>query len=82
MQLFHKIDDAVAIIRDGVYFRQVDLYHRGETVYIKLSRGFCRIVARFGSEAEYGTCNPNVKLIEYEGAGLIDDNRTLKYKGR
>lgn len=78
MQLFHKIEGACAIIRDGVYYRQVDLYARGDRVFIKLSRGFCRIVCKFGKE--YGTANPNVKVVEYDAPEVTDVRGELKYK--
>lgn len=79
MKLFHKIEDATAIIRDGVYYRQVEMYARGDRVFIKLARGYCRITAQFGGE--YGTCNPSVKLIEYDAPDVEDVRGELKYKG-
>lgn len=63
MLLFHKIPDAEAIIRvaNGVY-KQAEVYHRGERVFIGAAGGFVRVVAKFGDE--WGTSHPKIKVLD------------------
>jgi len=65
MDLFHKIEGAVAIVRlKGGLFRQVDMYARGSALFIKHGGGFLSVKAKFGSR--YGTSNPDVFVEEFD----------------
>ena len=77
MQLFTKIEGAVAIVRVGVYLKQMDLYARGDRVYLKMSAGFCRIAGQFGNE--YVTVNTDVKVLEWEGDGIVEHKEGLRF---
>lgn len=69
MNLFHKIDDAIAIVRlKGSVLKQTDMYARGDRVFIPHSGGFLRVTAEFGGE--FGTVNPDIKVLEFEAAGV------------
>lgn len=69
MDLFHKIEGAVAIVRfKGGLLKQSDMYARGERVFIPHQRGYLRITQEFGGE--YGTINPDIKVIEFEADGV------------
>jgi hypothetical protein len=69
MQLFHLIDDGVAIIRvGGTLFKQVKVYHRGSNVFIAHAGGFARVTAKFGDS--YGTSAPNVRVLELEASDV------------
>lgn len=63
MQLFHRIEDAQAIVRSksGVY-KQAELYHRAGKVFVKVNGGFIRIVAFFGDV--WGTSAPGISVID------------------
>lgn len=69
MDLFHKIDDGVAIVRlaKGVH-KQVPLYRRADRVFIGHGGGFVRVCAPFNGT--FGTGNPNVSVLEMEGPGV------------
>lgn len=63
MDLFHRIDDAQAIMRvKGGVFKQAELYRRGGTVYVKAAGGFVRVCAKFGDT--WGTSNPGVNVLD------------------
>lgn len=63
MDLFHRIDDAEAIVRiKGGIFKQTEVYRRGERIYVKHGSGFVRLCAHFGES--YGTSSPSVNVIE------------------
>lgn len=69
MKLFHKIEGALAIIRvKGGILKQVDMFARGDRVFVPYSGGYLRITAEFGGE--YGTAMPDVKVIEFEAEGV------------
>ncbi len=63
MDLFHKIEDAQAIVRrrGGVY-SQTDVYRRAGRIYVKAGGGFVRVEAKFGDY--WGTTNPNVNVLD------------------
>lgn len=70
MQLFTKIDDAAAIISlPGGVQKQVEMYQRGGRVYVAAKGGFIRVCCKFGDTC--GTSNPNIKVIDFEAAGVI-----------
>lgn len=81
MELFSKIDDALAIVRlpKGVH-KQVGMYRRGETVYIAHGGGYVRVVQRFGKEDTLSTTHPDVKVIDFEANGVVEERGVLKYK--
>lgn len=63
MDLFHRIDDAEAIIRiKGGVFKQTEVYRRGEQVYVKAAGGFVRLAAAW--DGKWGTSNPNVNVVD------------------
>lgn len=82
MELFGRIEDATAIVRypKGVH-KQVNMYHRGETVYVQHGGGYVRIVQRFGKETELMTAHPDIKVINFEANGVVEERGVLKYKG-
>lgn len=72
MDLFHKIEGAVAIVRGkNCVEKQVDMYRRGERVYVPVGTGFVRIIARQGGEGQpFGTSHPGVSVVCYEADGV------------
>ncbi len=84
IQLFHEIEDGIAIVRKprGVHV-QTKIYQRNGRVYIGAGGGFIRITARFGEE--YGTSHPDYKVLEIEGTGVElprpNANGEPKYEG-
>ena len=63
MQLFHRIDDAECIVRaKGGVLKQLELYRRGDRVFVKALGGFVRIVAKLGDT--WGTSNPSINVVE------------------
>jgi hypothetical protein len=72
VDLFHKIDGAVAIVRGAnCVEKQVDMFRRGERVYVPVSGGFVRICARNGGEGQpFGTSHPRVSVIAFEAEGV------------
>jgi hypothetical protein len=66
VQLFHIIDDGVAILRvKGRVYRQAKIYHRGEDVFAGYGGGYVRLT-RGG-----WTTMPDVSCIEVEGPGVV-----------
>lgn len=82
MELFSKIEDATAIVRypKGVH-KQVNMYHRGETVYVAHGGGYVRIVQRFGKETELMTGHPDIKVVDFSAPNVVEERGVLKYKG-
>lgn len=72
MDLFHKIEGAVAIVRGAnCVEKQVDVFHRGERVYIPTAGGFVRVVARAGGEGQpFNTAHPKVSVVAFEADGV------------
>lgn len=69
MDLFHKIEGAVAIVRfKGGILKQSDMYARGERVFISHSGGYLRVCQKFGSE--FGTVNPGIAVLEFDADGV------------
>lgn len=62
----NKVEGARAFLRGkfGVY-REVDVYRRGEHLYVPYGKGFLRIINMWAGQ--WGTSHPNVKVIELEG---------------
>lgn len=58
MELFHVIDDAVAILRSKGVFRQVPVYRRGEEVFAKHGSGFIKLLSAGH------TTQPNISWID------------------
>lgn len=81
MDLFHKIEGAVAIVRHkGGVLKQSDMYARGERVFIPHSGGYLRVTAEFGGE--FGTVNPNIKVLEFEADGVeLKGGKEPRYVG-
>lgn len=69
MELFHVIDDGVAIIRSGQIWKQTKLYKRGDTLFVPHGGGYIRVTNKFGDT--WGTSVPTVKAIALEGTGVV-----------
>lgn len=69
MDLFHKIEGAVAIVRrkNGV-MAQTDMYRRGERIFVPAPGGYVRVVTKLGNE--FGTGHPDIKVVEFEADGV------------
>ena len=64
MDLFHRIDDAEAVVRlKGGVFKQAEVYRRRDHVYIKHGAGFVRVVGQFG-DGTWGTSAPGVTVLD------------------
>ena len=81
MKLFHKIDDAIAIVRfKGGILKQTDMYARGDRVFIPHAGGYLRIVAEF--DGVHGTVNPDIKVVEFEADGVeLKGGKEPRYVG-
>jgi hypothetical protein len=65
MNLFHRIDDAQAIVRaKGGVFKQAELYSRGDRLYVKHGGGFVRVEGRNGNTDTWGTSSPSITVLE------------------
>lgn len=63
MLLFHRIDDAFAIVRlKGGVYKQTELYRRGDRIYIKHGAGYVRVNTKFGET--WGTTAPGVNVVD------------------
>jgi hypothetical protein len=63
MNLFHRIDDAQAIIRaKGGVFKQVELYRRNDRLYVKNGGGFLRIEG--SNSMGWDTSSPSVSVLQ------------------
>ena len=69
MGLFHKIEDAQAIISSRGVYRQVDVYQRDGYVYVKWGNGFIWL-------GRNGTSKPDVMFHELFVDDEIDYSRT------
>jgi hypothetical protein len=69
MELFSKIEDAVAIVRypKGVV-KQVGMYRRGAQVFVPHAGGFIRLVHMF--DGVHSTSHPDIKVIDFEADGV------------
>ncbi len=70
-RLFHKVEGAHVILRNGGVYRQADLYRRfdGEQhqAYARTGTGFVRLLSN------RGTTNPNTSWLDIHAApGTID----------
>lgn len=84
MDLFHKIEGAVAIVRGkNSIEKQTDLFRRGDRVYVPVSGGFVRIVARMGGEGQpFGTAHPTVSVVAFEAEGVtLKGNSEPRFTG-
>lgn len=70
MDQFSKIDDACAVVRypKGIS-KIIDVYHRGDRLFVPHGGGFVRVCARL-SDGEYTTSHPDVKILELEAEGV------------
>jgi hypothetical protein len=64
LDLFHVIDDGVAVLRSKGRYRQTKVYRRGEHVFAGLGGVFIRLTAGDG------TSDPNTSWIGLEGPGI------------
>lgn len=66
MNLFHRIEDAVAVVRTkGGIYRQLDVYRRGCDVFVRSGTGFVRVLNTRGD-----TSVPNVTCMELSAEGV------------
>lgn len=81
MELFHKIEGAVAIVRHkGSILKQSDMYARGDRVYVPHAGGYLRVTAEFGGE--WGTVIPTIKVLEFEADGVeLKGGKEPRYVG-
>lgn len=64
MHLFHRIDDAEAVVRiKGGVFRQTEVFRRADKVYVKHGSGFVRLCG-FRMGEVWGTSSPNVNVVD------------------
>lgn len=85
MDLFHRIDDAEAIIRaKGGVFKQTEVFRRGEQVFVKAAGGFVRLAPKFNGA--WGTSNPGVTVIDISqdipGLFVVNDGKRAPYYTR
>jgi hypothetical protein len=67
MDLFHRIDDAEAIVRvKGGVFKQSEVFRRRDRIYVKHGSGFIRVTAKFGDT--WGTSAPGVNVLDISAA--------------
>lgn len=73
MKLFHVIDDAQVIIRSHGVWRQVPMYHRGDSIYAGVGSGYVRL------EACGKTSAPNVSWDDMDEPPGVE-REPAKYK--
>lgn len=76
MDLFHIIDDGVAIVRlAGKRYRQVKIYRRAQHVFAGIGSDFVRLLC--AGE----TTDPRVSWLEVEGPGVrLTGNRVPSFE--
>jgi hypothetical protein len=81
VQLFHRIDDAEAIVRlKGGVFKQTELYRRGDRIYVKHGSGFVRLCGgKLGDH--WGTSAPGVNVIDMTEHPHIRLDREPRWTG-
>lgn len=73
MDLFHRIEDAQAIVRaKGGVYKQAELYRRADRLYIKNGGGFVRIEAESGGT--YGTSSPSLTVLQLPALSNVKTN--------
>lgn len=75
MELFHIIDDAVAIIKTkGGVYRQVKVYRRADAVYVSFGSGFIKLMSYTDGMPGYAghgsTSCPHVSWIELDSVNI------------
>jgi hypothetical protein len=76
MNLFHRIDDAHAIIRaKGGVFKQAELYRRADRLYVKNGGGFLRIESR-SNGLHWDTSSPSVNVVDLPELLDVDMGRS------
>ena len=81
MEQIVPIEGARAFIRTGNgSYREVDMYHRGEEIFLKFGKGFLKLCP--GLDSRWGTSNPRVQVVDYtrDVAGIITDKGWPRYK--
>jgi hypothetical protein len=79
LELFTIVDDAEAIIRQGVIFKQTKVYHRKGQLFVPHSGGYVRIVPQL-FDSSFGTGHPSIKVVEIEGPGIEIKGSTLTFR--
>lgn len=64
IDLFHIIEDGVAILHRNGVFRQAKIYRRGDCVYAAWAAGFIKLLGGAGTSV------PNVSWYGVEGPGV------------
>jgi hypothetical protein len=80
MQVFTVIDSNLALVRypKGV-FRQVQMYRRGDRVYLPHSGGYIEVRGLQPHDGSFATSHPDIKLLEFDN---VDDRiHTVRHLG-
>lgn len=79
MDFINRIDNAFAWMKSGGIYRQVDLYHRGETLFAKWGGGYVRL------SVSGSTSVPKVTWMEIDPGDVANidarDGHIPVYKG-
>jgi len=66
MELFHVIEDAVAVTRrKGGKFGQEKLYRRGKDLFVGIGKTYYRVEKQNDALA-WGTTDPNLTVLEFD----------------
>lgn len=68
MQQFGEIDEGQALVRSRGILKIVNLYARGQRVYIPHAGGFIRLCDKLGDE--WTTTIPHIKVLEHSGVNV------------
>lgn len=79
IELFHQIDDGVAVVRIGQIWKQTKLFQRAGVLFIPHAGGYVRVCDMFGDA--WGTALPKMSVIDLEGTGVVKDGKRVGYKG-
>lgn len=82
MEKIIKIEGAQAFIRTGGgSYREVDMYHRGEEIFLKFGAGYIKVCP--GLDNRWTTSNPKVQVVDYtrEVFGITMEKGWPRYKG-
>jgi len=79
MELFHIIEDAVAIVRSKQIWKQTKVYRRGSTLFIPHAGGYVRVCQKFGDT--WGTALPSMSVVEIDGPGIAHRGPVVEFVG-
>lgn len=61
----------------GGTFKQLDVYRRGDRLFVRNGSGFVRLEARF--DERYPTSNPDLVVLELDVDGLRHDRNQIPF---